>query len=107
MIGNCQFPFVSMINETHPEVYRLTDRKHEAKEALDQALGLVAMLQAEKCPLCEESNQSIPMIYAPHSEELAEWVKGKSAELGDFKELTSAKRKCRAIWYCTKCETGY
>ena len=89
------------------EVYRLTGRKQEAKEQFDQALQMVSVLVAEKCPLCESEKESIPVIYGPHSEELDEWVKSKAAQLGDFSEVTQKTRKKRPHWYCKQCEQSY
>lgn len=89
------------------EVYRVTGKKQEAKEQMDQALQLVSVLVAEKCPLCESEKESIPVIYGPHSEELDEWVKSKAAQLGDFSEVTQKTRKKRPHWYCKQCEKSY
>lgn len=87
------------------EVYRLSGRKAEAKECFEQALMLVKALVADKCPLCEETKESVPILYAPHSEELEAWVKDKSARLGDFKSVT--KPKDRPLWYCNQCDKEY
>ncbi len=88
------------------EVCKQSNRKEEAKQYFDQALELVKMLEAEKCPLCESNKESVPMIYGPHSEELAAWAKDKAAQLGDFSAVTE-KRKKRPIWYCKQCEKAY
>jgi len=88
------------------EVYRQLNRKNEAKEYYDQALAFVQMLEAEKCPLCESAKESVPVIYGPHSEELAAWAKAQAAQLGDFK-LVTKKRKNRPLWYCKMCEKAY
>jgi hypothetical protein len=89
------------------EVYRLTDRKDEAKETFDQALALVRTLVPEKCPLCGSEKDSVPVIYGPHSEELDEWIKAKAVQMGDFTDVTKKGRKNRPEWYCQTCEKAY
>lgn len=88
------------------EVCRRTNRKQEAKDNYDQALAMVKMLVADKCPMCESSSESIPVIYGPHSDDLEAWVKSKAVQLGDFKSVTN-KRKARPAWYCKMCENAY
>lgn len=88
------------------EVYRLTKRTAEAKESLEQASMLLKCLVAEKCPLCEETKSSVPMLYAPHTEELEAWVKDQQVRLADFKSVTQP-RKQRPVWYCMQCEKAY
>lgn len=89
------------------EICKLSGRPEEGKDYFDQALQLVGILQADKCPLCESSEDSIPVIYGPHSAELDEWVKNKAAQLGDFKAVTEKGRKKRPAWYCKTCDTAY
>ncbi len=99
------FMIDSLVHEA--EVCKLSGRSDESKDYFEQALQLVGMLQADKCPLCESAEDSIPVIYGPHSEELDEWVKNKAAQLGDFKDVTKKGRKSRPAWYCKTCDTAY
>jgi hypothetical protein len=89
------------------EVYRQTGRKTEAKETFDQALQFVSTLVPEKCPLCKQTKDSVPVIYGPHSEELDQWLQTKAAQLGDFSQVTKKGRKSRPEWYCKKCQKAY
>lgn len=89
------------------EVCKETGRSEEARDYFDQALALVGILKADKCPLCESSEDSVPVIYGPHSNELDEWVKNKTAQLGDFKAVTQKGRKMRPAWYCKTCDQAY